>query len=96
MLHTLIIEVSIVTYVQLITHAAVKSKNYLKTPLKSRNIATMKVQMISVFLRKLAHSTTKSTLFTVSNNEWDTKEDTGKLMRNALHVLRYTKRHFSG
>ena len=27
---------------------------------------------------------TKSTLFAVSEEEWDTKEDTGKCMKNAL------------
>ena len=41
-------------------------------------------------------ATTKSTLFTVSKDEWDTKEDTGKSMKNALYVLRYAKRHLSG
>ena len=38
----------------------------------------------------------KSTLFAVSKDEWDTKEDTGKSMKNALYVLRYAKRHLSG
>ena len=28
--------------------------------------------------------------------EWNTKEDTGKFVKNALHVLRYVKRHLSG
>ena len=28
-------------------------------------------------------------------DEWDTKEDTGKSMKNALYVLRYAKRHWS-
>jgi len=36
---------------------------------------------------------TKSTLFMVNKDEWDTKEDTGKSMKNALHVQRYGKRH---
>jgi len=40
--------------------------------------------------------TTKSTLFTVSKDEWDTKEGTGKSMKNALHVQQYGKRHLSG
>ena len=35
----------------------------------------------------------KSTLFAVTKDELDTKEDTGK---NALYVLRYAKRHLSG
>jgi len=30
--------------------------------------------------------TTKSTLFVVSKDEWDTKKDTGKSIKNALHV----------
>ena len=34
--------------------------------------------------------------FAVSKDEWDTKEDTGKSMKNALYVLRYAKRHLSG
>ena len=38
---------------------------------------------------KPSRATTKSTLFTVSKDEWDTKEDTGKSMKNALYVLRY-------
>ena len=38
----------------------------------------------------------KSTLFAVSKDEWDTKEDTGKSMKNALYILRYAKRHLSG
>jgi len=40
-------------------------------------------------------ATTKLTLFTVSN-EWNTKEDTGKSLKNALYVLRCAKRHLSG
>ena len=39
---------------------------------------------------------TKSTLFTVSKDEWDTKEDTGKSMKDGLYVLRYAKRYLSG
>jgi len=33
---------------------------------------------------------------TVSKDEWDTKEDAGKSMKNALYVLRFAKRHLSG
>jgi len=35
-------------------------------------------------------------LFTVSKDEWNTKEDTGKSLKNVLYVLWYAKRHFSG
>ena len=34
--------------------------------------------------------------FAVSKDEWDTKEDTGKSMKNVLYVLRYAKRHRLG
>jgi len=44
----------------------------------------MKVQRISIRQKKPSRATTKSTLFTVSKDEWDTKEDTGKSMKNAL------------
>ena len=42
------------------------------------------------------HAITKSTLFTVGKDEWNTKEGTGKSMKNALHILQYAKRHLSG
>jgi len=38
-------------------------------------------------------SITKSTLFAVSKDEWDKKEDPSKSMKNALCVQRYGKRH---
>jgi len=31
-------------------------------------------------------ATTKSTLFAMSEDEWNTKEDTSKYMKNALYV----------
>jgi len=40
--------------------------------------------------------TTKSTLFVESKDEWDTKEGTGKSMKNALHVQRCGTRHLLG
>ena len=45
---------------------------------------------------KPSRAIAKSILFAVSKDEWDTKEDTGKSMKNALYVLRYAKRHLSG
>jgi len=35
--------------------------------------------------------TTKLTLFMVSNDEWDTKEGTGKSIKNALYVQWHRK-----
>jgi len=33
----------------------------------------------------------KLILFTVSKDEWNTKEDTGKSLKNALEALQYVK-----
>ena len=33
--------------------------------------------------------------YAVSKDEWDTKDDTGKSMKNALYALRYAKRNVS-
>ena len=59
-------------------------------------IATMKNTDDFHFEGKSSRATTKSTPFAVSKDEWDTKEDTGKSMKNALYILRYAKRHLSG
>ena len=48
------------------------------------------------FEGKPSHARAKLTPFPVSKDEWDTKEDTGKSMKNALYVLQYAKRHLSG
>jgi len=37
--------------------------------------------------------TTKSTLFVVSKDEWDTKEGIGKSMKSTLYEQRCLKRH---
>jgi len=37
------------------------------------------------YTRNPSHTTTKSTLFTVSKDEWNTKEESGKSMKNALY-----------
>jgi len=46
--------------------------------------------------RKPSLATTKSMLFTVSKDEWNIKEDTGKYLKNTLHILWYAKRYLSG
>ena len=55
-----------------------------------------KHSVIKVVTIKTDGGTTKSTLFAVSKDEGSTKEDTGKIMKNALYVLWYAKRHLSG
>ena len=44
---------------------------------------------------KPSHTTTKSIPFAFSKGEWDTKEDTGKSMKNALYILCCAERHMS-
>ena len=76
-------------------YTAVRINNCLKsTP--AIKIATMKNMDDFHYEGKPSHATTKSTPFAVSKDEWDTKEDTGKSMKNVLYVLRYAKRHLSG
>ena len=53
------------------------------------------MQTISITQKKPLHGTTKLTLFTVTKDKWNTKEDTGKSMKKALYVLWYTKWHLS-
>ena len=48
------------------------------------------------FKGKPSRAYAKSTPFPVNKDEWDTKEDTGKSMKNALYILQYAKRHLSG
>ena len=66
-------------------HLCIKSSHYEKY---GRFLVTQR--------KPSARATTKLTLFTVSKDEWNTKEDTGKPLKNALHVQRYAKRHLSG
>ena len=75
-------------------YTAVRIKNYLKSTSVIK-IATMKNTDDFQYEGKPSHVTTKSTLFTVSKDKWDTKEDTGKSIKNALYVPRYAKKHRS-
>ena len=76
-------------------YTAVGIKNCLKST-STFKTATMKNTNDFHYEGKPSRAIAKSTLFAVSNDEWDTKEDTGKSMKNALYVLQYAKRHLSG
>ena len=54
--------------------------------LKSTSTFTMKNTDYFRYEVKPSRAIAKSTLFAVSKDEWDTKEDTGKSMKNALYV----------
>ena len=56
-------------------------------------VATMKKADHFHYKGKPSHAITKLILFAVSQDEWSTKEDTGKSMKNALHVLQYAQKH---
>ena len=76
-------------------YTAVQIKNCLKST-SAIKIATMTKTDDFRYEGKPSHAITKSTLFAVSKDEWDTKEDAGKYIKNALYVLQYAKRHLSG
>ena len=90
-------EVSITLRGQLYSshYTAVRIKNCSKST-SAIKVATMKNTDDFHYEGKPSCATTKSTLFAVSKDEWDTKEDTGMSMKNALYILRYAKRHLSG
>jgi len=93
-------EVSIAPFCHLCStrYTAVQIKNCLKSTSVIK-VATMKKHRVGQFLvmqRKLSCATAKLIPFTVSTDEWNTKEDTGKFLKNALDVLRYAIRHLSG
>ena len=58
-------------------------------------VATMKNTDDFRYEGKPSRATAKSTLFAVSKDEWDTKEDTGTSLKNALYVLQYAKRQLT-
>jgi len=93
-LHCLKTEISITLHCQLCLtcYIAVRTNQELFKE-HPKYIVTMKMWMVS--LRKEAiHVIDKSKLFTVSNDEWNTKEDTGKFMKTALYLMWNVKRHF--
>ena len=90
-------EVSIMLRCQLCsTHYTAVRINYCAKSTFAVKVATMKNTDDFQYERKPSRVTTKWILFVVSKDEWDTKEDAGKSMKNALYVLRYAKRHLSG
>ena len=76
-------------------YTTVRINNCLKSA-SAIKIATVTIMDDFRYEGKPSRAITKSTLFAVSKDEWDTKEDTGKSMKEALHILRYAKRHLSG
>ena len=65
-----------------------------------KNAMALKYQYTATRLidtqRKPSHAATKLMFFTVSKDEWNTKEESGKSLKNALDVLRYANKHLSG
>ena len=73
-------------------YTAVQIKNCLKST-SAIKIATRKNVDDFRYKGKPSSSTANLTLVTVSKDEWNTKENTGKSMKNVLYVLQYAKRH---
>ena len=90
-------EVSIILCCQLCStrYTAVRIKNCLKST-SAIKIATLTYTDDFCCEGKPSCAIAKSTLFAVSKDKWDAKEDTGKSMKNVLYVVWYAKRHLSG
>ena len=73
-------------------YTAVRIKNCSKSTSAIKTV-TMNNTDDFCYEGKPSRAIAKLTLFAVSKDEWDTKEDTGKSMKNALYVLRYAKKH---
>ena len=73
-------------------YTAVRIKNCLKSTSAIKNSHYEKYERFTLQWETIMCYHQIDT-FTVSKDEWDTKEDTGKSMKNALYVLRYAKRH---
>ena len=86
-------EVSITPHRQLglTCYTAVQTKNLLKS-ISVIQVATIK-NMDNA--KDTIVCTSKLSPFAVSKDEWNTKKDTGKSMKNALYVLWYAKKHLS-
>ena len=78
-------EVSIMFHCQLCStrYIALQTKNCSKST-SAIKVATIKKMDDFHYEGKPSCTTAKLTPFTVSKDEWDTKEDTGKSMKNAL------------
>jgi len=74
-------------------YAAVWINNCLKR-ISAIKVATMKIT--DDFHYDIMYLPQKSTLFVESKDKWDTKEGTGKSMKNALYVQWCGKRHLLG
>ena len=89
--------------VSITLHCRLCSTCYTVVQIKNCSKSTSAIKITTIkntddicYEGKPSCATVKLTLFAVSKNEWDTKEDTGKSMKNALYVLRYAKRNLSG
>ena len=88
-------EVSTTLHVGYAQPVTIRIKNCSKST-SAIKVATMKNMDNFRFEGKPSRATIKSTLFAVSKDERDTKEDNGKSIKNSLYVLQYAKRHLSG
>jgi len=74
-------------------YAAVQINNCLK---RTFEIKAAAMKIMDDFHYKWKPSRAYHKIDTFYGDEWDTKEYTGKSMKNALHVQQYGKRYLSG
>jgi len=75
--------------------APLHSKNFLKSTSVIK-VATKKNTDDFHYTKETTICNTKIDTFTVIKDEWNTKEDSGKSIKNAFYVQRYARRHLSG
>jgi len=82
-------------HVHPVTHATVQIKNCSKI-ISVIKVATMKNTDNFRYAKEAITCNHQINAFIVSKDKWNTKEDTGKSLKNALDILQYAKRHLSG
>ena len=76
-------------------YTAVPIKNCLKSTSAIKIVTTKNTDDFHYKEKPSRAAIAKLTPCVVSKDEWDTKEDNGKSMKNAWYTLRHAKRHIS-
>jgi len=89
-------EVSIALLCQLYSthYTVVRIKNWLKSTSVIK-VAAMKIRTISLYTKEAITCNHSINAFHCQQRWMEHKGDTGKSLKNALHVRRYVKRHLS-
>ena len=73
-------------------HSVTNEEHYMKD-LRNQSTQNGKLGQFPLHREAIMIHYCELTPFAVSKDKWDTKEDTGKSMKNVLYVVQYAKRH---